>query len=70
MTIGPYQAVDEQDDDLADDALDPVRIYAWARVGDAVRIYSVQLLPNVDDAGAPTGTMTPASGTWRREVLP
>lgn len=65
-----FKLVDEQDTDLANDALDPVRLYAAALVDDALRIYSIQLLPDVDLAGIPTGTMTPAPGTWRREVLP
>jgi hypothetical protein len=37
--------VDDTDGDLADDANDPVRLYAKATVGEAVRIYSVQLAP-------------------------
>jgi hypothetical protein len=37
--------VDELDGDLADDANDPVRLYAKATVGEAVRLYSVQLAP-------------------------
>ena len=38
-----YKLVDEQDGDLADDAYQPVRVYAEATVGTAVRIYSVLL---------------------------
>ena len=37
--------VDETDGDLADDANDPVRLYAKATVGEAVRIYSARLAP-------------------------
>ena len=38
-----FKLVDEQDADLANDDTQPVRLYAKATVGDAVRIYSVLL---------------------------
>ena len=65
-----HKLVDEGDGDLADDDYQPVRLYAKATVGNAVRIYSVLLEPDVDGVGALTGSMTPVPGTWRQEVLP
>ncbi len=39
-----YKLVDELDGDLADDASEPVRLYVSARCGEAVRLWSVQLV--------------------------
>jgi Tfp pilus assembly protein PilX len=38
-----YKLVDELDGSLSDDATDPVRLYARAEVGGAVRVFSIEL---------------------------
>ncbi len=40
-----YKLVDEGDGNLADDTTEPVRCYARAQLGDAVRLVSVELTP-------------------------
>lgn len=46
-----FSLVDEKDGDLANDASQPVRLYAKATVGDAVRTYSVLLGAEGADSG-------------------
>ena len=48
-----FKLVDEQDGDLANDPNQPVRLYAKAAVGDAVRLYSVLL----ESQGSGSGTL-------------
>ena len=43
--LGAYKLVDELDGDLANGPTDPVRLYAKATVGEAVRLCSVELTP-------------------------
>jgi len=59
-----FKLIDEIDSNLSNNTTDPVRLYAKASYGKAVRIQSVVLVPN----GA--GLMFPTAGTWRQEVLP
>lgn len=41
-----YKLADEMDGSLSDDLNEPVRLYARASVGEAVRVYSVELRPS------------------------
>lgn len=59
-----FKVVDETDGSLTNNNTDPVRIHGKATFGKAVRIQSVQLLPDG------SGIMRPVAGTWRQEVLP
>ncbi len=59
-----FKLVDETDGNLGNNSTDPVRIHGKATFGKAVRIQSVQLLPNG------SGLMLPVAGTWRQEVMP
>ncbi len=47
-----YKLTDELDADLANDAADPVRLTAMATVGNAVRMFSVELAPLNSGPGA------------------
>lgn len=51
-----FKLVDEADSDLTNDALQPVRLYAYGRVGSAARVYSVVMNP----AGPAVDSLTPA----------
>ena len=62
-----FKLVDAQDSDLTDDATEPVRLYAKATVGDAVRIFSV-LLRSDEDASY-TSTV-PGNGDMENGVTP
>jgi hypothetical protein len=50
-----FKLLDEQDGNLANDPNQPVRLYAKATVGDAVRIYSVSFL--LEGQGSASGNM-------------
>lgn len=59
-----FKLIDEADGNLADNATQSVRLHGRAIIGKAVRIESVELVP---DGG---GNMIPTSGSRRQEVLP
>jgi hypothetical protein len=59
-----FRLADEADGDLADDANEPVRLYAKAAVRGAVRIYSVQVAPTASRNLLLNGDMEDGTANW------
>ncbi len=57
-----YKFVDEQDANLSNNTAQPFRLYAKASIGNAVRVLSIELMP--DGSGGNTRNLT----TLRREA--